>query len=64
MTVPAGTPGDEVPTEDWAEQLAEARPSAADESVVAGTAGARSLEADEADLAEQEQGVDLDDEDR
>ena len=57
MTVPAGTPGDEVPEADWVEQEAGAGPT--DDgvaSVPVGTVSGR--EADEADLAEQELTVD------
>jgi hypothetical protein len=63
MTVSAGAPGDEVPEADWAEQEVEAGPAAevaAGPGVRVGSAG--TLEADEADLAEQELSVDYDEE--
>ena len=63
MTVPTGTPGDEVPEADWAEQAAETGPLA-EGHPPAGVGVASSREADEADLAEQEQTVNLDDEER
>ena len=59
MTVPGGTPGDEVPEADWAEQLAEAAPSP--DSHPATSAAVSDREADEADVAEQGQLVDLGD---
>ena len=65
MTVPAGAPGDEVPQEDWAEQTTEAGPSAEDHPATAAPALApETREADEADLLEQEQPVDLGDEEQ
>ena len=65
MTESAGTPGDEVPEADWAEQTTEAgpptegRPSSSGGAVAGG-----SREADEADVVEQEQLVELDDDER
>lgn len=65
MTVPAGAPGDEVPQEDWAEQAAEAGPPAEGHpSTSAGALSPETREADEADLLEQEQAVDLGDEEQ
>jgi hypothetical protein len=61
MTVPAGAPGDEVPQEDWAEQSAEAGPVSDGQSTAPATLWSRTREADEADLVEQEQAVDLGD---
>lgn len=61
MTVPAGTPGDEVPAEDWAEQAVETG-SLADGGSLPGLVAGGTVEADEADLAEQGYTVDLDDE--
>jgi hypothetical protein len=59
MTVPAGTPGDEVPEADWVEQVAETGGVAGDEGFpVIGVVPAGSREADEADLADQELAVD------
>ncbi len=65
MTIPAGTPGDEVPEADWAEQATEAGPLAEAAPPIHADAGASGgLEANEADVVEQEQLVELDDEDR
>ena len=65
MSVPAGAPGDEVPQEDWAEQATEAGPSAdGHPPTSAATLSSESREADEADLLEQEQPVDLGDEEQ
>lgn len=65
MTVPAGAPGDEVPQEDWAEQATEAGPTAESHPVTApATLSAEAREANEADLLEQEQPVDLGDEEQ
>ncbi|GAA1430218.1 hypothetical protein GCM10009616_14260 [Microlunatus lacustris] len=65
MTVPAGAPGDEVPQEDWAEQVTEAGPPAEGQPTTPATAlSSESREADEADLLEQEQPVDLGDEEQ
>ena len=61
MTVPAGTPGDEVPAEDWAEQTLDTGPDA-DGGPTPGLLTGGTVEADEADLAEQGYAVDLDDE--
>lgn len=63
MTVPAGTPGDEVPAEDWAEQSVDTG-SAGDGGFTPGMVAGGTVEADEADLAEQGYTVDLDDEER
>ncbi len=62
MTLPTGVPGDEVPQEDWAEQATEVAPPGEAASTGGPTPG--SLEVDEADRAEQDQPVELDDEDR
>jgi hypothetical protein len=65
MTESAGAPGDEVPEADWAEQTTEAGPPAAGQPpTAAGAVASGSREADEADVVEQEQLVDLDDEER
>lgn len=65
MTVPAGAPGDEVPQEDWAEQATEAGPSAEGHPAAAPAAlSPEAREANEADLLEQEQPVDLGDEEQ
>ena len=58
MTVPTGGPGDEVPEADWAEQLTEADPSPDSHP---STSVASDREADEVDMAEQGQLVDLGD---
>ena len=63
MTVPAGTPGDEVPAEDWAEQAVETG-TAEDLSSTPGPVIGRTVEADEADLAEQGYAVDLGDDEQ
>jgi hypothetical protein len=65
MTVPTGTPGDEVPEADWAEQATEAGP--VDEGAahpVGWVVPGGSREADEADLADQELAVDYDEDDQ
>ena len=62
MSVPAGTPGSEVPEADWAEQAVEVGPPTDAEpsgSPVVDTAG---REAEPADVAEQGPSVDFDDE--
>jgi hypothetical protein len=65
MTVPTGAPGDEVPAEDWAEQATEAGPLAEGHPPTPATAlSPTDREADEADLVEQEQPVDLGDDDQ
>jgi hypothetical protein len=65
MTVPAGAPGDEVPQEDWAEQSTEAGPLAEGHPPTPATAlSPQTQEADEADLVEQEQPVDLGDDEQ
>jgi hypothetical protein len=65
MTLPAGGPGDEVPREDWTEQVTEAGPGAeAGAPTAAGALFPEAREADEADLLEQEQPVDLADEEQ
>ena len=65
MTESAGTPGDEVPEADWAEQATDAGPPPDGQPLThAGAVASGSREADEADVVEQEQLVDLDDEDR
>lgn len=65
MTVPAGAPGDEVPTEDWAEQSTEAGPLAEGHPPTpAGDLAPEAREASEADLVEQEQPVDLGDDEQ
>lgn len=63
MTVPAGTPGDEVPEADWAEQATETDPSP-EGLPPTGAVAAGVREADEADVVEQEQLVDLGDEEQ
>jgi len=63
MTLPTGTPGDEVPEADWAEQVTEVG-SDGEPPEVWSAGPARSREADEADLAEQELPVDLSEDDR
>lgn len=62
MTVPAGTPGDEVPEADWAEQEADAATVGEDPTGPVGAASTR--EADEADLAESELTVDYGDDEQ
>jgi hypothetical protein len=61
---PAESPGDEVPESDWAEQHTIADPIEAEESAARTPAqlGRGTLEANEADLAEQETVVYVDDE--
>lgn len=53
MSVPAGTPGDEVPEADWAEQAVEAGPPAEDAPVTP-VPDPGSREAEPADVVEQE----------
>lgn len=60
MSVPAGTPGDEVPEADWAEQGVEAGPPADGGTVAPPVLGTRSFEAEPADVVEQELPVDYD----
>jgi hypothetical protein len=65
MSVPAGAPSDEVPREDWVEQSTETGPSGeGGPATPATTLSSRTFEANEADLAEQEQLVDLGDEEQ
>ena len=64
MTEPVGVPGDEVPEADWAEQIAEAGAPADGEPTPGSSVAAAEREADEADLVEQEQPVDLGDDDQ
>ena len=65
MSVPAGAPNDEVPREDWVEQSTEAGPPAEGApSIPTTTLSSRTFEANEADLVEQEQLVDLGDEEQ
>lgn len=65
MTVPTGAPGDEVPEADWAEQTTEAGPPPVGHPPTGtGAVASGSREANEADVVEQEQLVDLDDDER
>jgi len=65
MSVPAGSPGDEVPEADWAEQVTEAGPPD-DPGPSAPTApvAAAAREANEADLIEQDFPVNFDDDEQ
>lgn len=61
MTVPAGSPGDDVPEADWAEQEADAGRSEDETPVVVPSTETGFREANEADLLEQEVAVDYGD---
>jgi hypothetical protein len=62
MSEPISPPGDEVPAEDWAEQGLDAGPSGETSPAASRTPVTRTVEANEADLAEQELTVEFDDE--
>ena len=63
MSVPAGTPGDEVPEADWAEQAVTAGPPD-DAEPAAPVVGGVSLEAEPADVVEQGLAVDYDEDEQ